>query len=94
MVWWLIMIYFCIGYLLFFFLVWLFFYLWWLLDPPKFEENPIFNYLKVHYKIVKIKNNVYYYKGLYITDEYIIHNGFKMQHFENKGFLFRYLRTI
>lgn len=86
--------YFCIAYLSFFFCVWLFFYLRWRFYPPVKTESPIFNFLKIHFEIVKIKNDLYYYRGLYLTDKHLIHKGFKVEHFQNKNFLFRYLKTI
>lgn len=88
------MLYFCVAYLIFIFSIWLIYYLRWQLYPPLKIESPIFNFLKIHFEIVKIKNNLYYYKGLYITDNAIIHNNLKFKHFENKGFLFRYLKSI
>lgn len=88
------MLYLCIGYLVFLFLVWLFFYLRWLLYLPKIVENPIFEKLKIHFKLLKIKNNLYYYKGIYIDENNLCFNGFKMQHFQNVRFLFMFMRTI
>lgn len=95
MVWWLIMLfYLCVIYLVFIVLLWIFSILCWRLNPPIIAENPIFERLKTHFKIVKIKNNLYYYKGLWLDENCIYFQGSKMQHFNNVNFLFLFMRTI
>lgn len=83
-----------IGYLISLFLIWLFFYLRWRLYPPITKENEIFHQVSKYHQIIRIKNNLYYYKGIYITPDYMYYLDFKIQHFRSLFFIRQFLKSI
>lgn len=88
------MIYFCVGYLLFIITIWLIYYLRWRIYPPIIKDDDIFSQIKKYHQIIKIKNNVYYFRGVYITPDYMYYLDFKIQHFKNLFFIQQFLKSI
>ena len=58
----------------------------------KTKADPILEQIKVVYPIVKIKTNLFYFNGLYLTPDLIIFKGQKIKHFKNKNFILNFLR--
>ena len=62
----------------------------------KIKENKalFFDKIKKNKPILKISDDVYYYKGLYLTDTYLFFNGCKIKHYEDPLFIYQVLRTF
>lgn len=58
----------------------------------KTKADPIFEQIKAVYPIVKIKKNLFYFNGFYITPDLIIYKTQKIKHYKNKNFIFNVLR--
>lgn len=54
--------------------------------------DPTLEEIERIYPIVKIKNNLYYFKGLYLTQEYVIFNSQKIKHYKRKNYILNLLR--
>lgn len=53
-----------------------------------------FEKIKKNKPIIKISDNVYYYKGAYLTEKYLIHHDCKIRHYQDFLFTHRLLRFI
>lgn len=53
-----------------------------------------FRKITTNYSIVKISDDVYYYKGAYLTEKYLIHNDCKIRHYQDFLFAHRLLKFI
>jgi len=58
----------------------------------KKKADPILEQIWAIYPIVKIKNNLFYFNGLYLTPDLIIYKTQKIKHFQNKNFILNVLR--
>lgn len=58
----------------------------------KRKADPIMEQIGAIYPIVKIKNNLFYFNGLYLTPDLIIYKTQKIKHFQNKNFILNVLR--
>ena len=77
-----------IGFFLFHFLIFL------SVKKSKTKADPIFKQIEVVYPIVKIKKNLFYFNGLYITPDLIIYKTQKIKHYRDKNFIFNFLRIV
>lgn len=75
-----------IGFFLINFLIFL------IVKKSKTKADPILEQIAVIYPIVKIKINLFYFNGLYLTPDLIIFKGQKIKHFKNKNFILNLLR--
>lgn len=53
-----------------------------------------FNKIKTHYPIIRINDNLYYFKGAYLSDSDFYLNNIKMKHYQNLNFTFNLLRIV
>ncbi|MDP0344166.1 hypothetical protein Q7Z35_07485 [Glaesserella parasuis] len=62
----------------------------------KTRENQalFFEKIKKNNPIIKISDDVYYYKGAYLTEKYLIHNDCKIRHYQDFLFAHRLLKFI
>lgn len=62
----------------------------------KIKENKalFFDKIKNHKPILKISDDVYYFKGVYLTDEQFIFNQCKIRHYKDLAFINRLLRSV
>ena len=58
----------------------------------KKKADPILEQIKVVNPIVRIRNDLFYFNGLYITPDLIIYKTQKIKHFKNKNFILNVLR--
>lgn len=63
-------------------------------QQQKKKQELFFRKIKNNYSIVKISDDVYYYKGVYLTDKYLIHHDCKIRHYQDFLFTHRLLRFI
>lgn len=63
-------------------------------QEQKKKQELFFRKIKNNYSIVKISDDVYYYKGAYLTDKYLIFNNCKIRHYEDFLFAHRLLKFI
>ncbi|MDG6241889.1 hypothetical protein Q7370_07100 [Glaesserella parasuis] len=63
-------------------------------QEQKKKQELFFQKIKTNYSIVKISDDVYYYKGAYLTEKYLIHNDCKIRHYQDFLFAHRLLRFI
>lgn len=77
-------------YLIGFFLIHFLIYL--IAKKSKKKADPIFDKIGANYPIIKIKKDLFYYNGIYITPNLIIFNSQKLRHYQNKNFIFNVLR--
>lgn len=75
-----------IGFFLINFLIFL------IVKKSKPKADPILEQIKSVYPIVKIKKDLFYFNGLYLTPDLIIFNNQKIKHFKNKNFILNVLR--
>ncbi len=61
-------------------------------EQLKTKADPILEQIAVIYPTVKIKINLFYFNGLYLTPDLIIFKGQKIKHFKNKNFILNFLR--
>lgn len=79
-------------YLVGFFLLHLLGYL--LAKKEKKKADPIFDKIAVVYPIVKIKKNLFYFNGIYITPDSIIYKTQKIKHYKDRNFILNVLRIF
>nr|DAJ39559.1 MAG TPA: hypothetical protein [Caudoviricetes sp.] len=77
-------------YLIGFFLIYFLLYL--IAKKSKTKADPIFKQISASYPIFKINKNIFYFKGYYITQDFIIFKSQKIRHFQNLNFIFSILR--
>ena len=58
----------------------------------KIEADPTLEKIALFYPLIEINKNVFYYKGLYINDDFIFFSGQKIKHYKNKNFILNVLR--
>lgn len=58
----------------------------------KKKADPILEQIGAIYPIVRIRNNLFYFNGLYLTPDLIIYKTQKIKHFQNKNFILNVLR--
>ena len=75
-----------VGFFLFHLLVYL-----WARNERK-KPDPIFDKIKAVYPIIKIKNNLFYFNGAYITPDLIIYKTQKIKHYSDRNFILDILR--
>lgn len=75
-------------------LIWAFFQAKMQRQEQKKKQELFFRKIKTNYSIVKISDDVYYYKGAYLTDKYLIFNDCKIRHYEDFLFAHRLLKSI
>ncbi|MDO9871515.1 hypothetical protein Q7476_06585 [Glaesserella parasuis] len=75
-------------------LIWAFFQAKMQRQEQKKKRELFFQKMKTNYSIVKISDDVYYYKGAYLTEKYLIHNDCKIRHYQDFLFAHRLLRFI
>lgn len=63
-------------------------------QEQKKKQELFFQKIKTNYSIVKISDDVYYYKGAYLTEKYLIHNDCKIRHYQDFLFAHRLLKFI
>ncbi|MDG6263477.1 hypothetical protein Q7306_07725 [Glaesserella parasuis] len=63
-------------------------------QEQKKKQELFFRKIKNNYSIVKISDDVYYYKGAYLTEKYLIHNDCKIRHYQDFLFAYRLLKFI
>lgn len=74
--------------------IWAFFQAKMQRQEQKKKQELFFRKIKTNYSIVKISDDVYYYKGAYLTDKYLIFNNCKIRHYEDFLFAHRLLKFI
>lgn len=75
-----------IGFFIIYFLIFL------IAKKSKSKADPIFEQIGVIYPLIKIKSDLFYYNGLYLTPDLIIINNQKIRHFKNKIFIINVLK--
>lgn len=75
-------------------LIWAFFQAKMQRQEQKKKRELFFQKMKTNYSIVKISDDVYYYKGAYLTEKYLIHNDCKIRHYQDFLFAHRLLKFI
>ncbi|MCT8830446.1 hypothetical protein KZ473_06730 [Glaesserella parasuis] len=75
-------------------LIWAFFQAKMQRQEQKKKRELFFRKMKTNYSIVKISDDVYYYKGAYLTEKYLIHNDCKIRHYQDFLFAHRLLKFI
>lgn len=75
-------------------LIWAFFQAKMQRQEQKKKQELFFRKIKTNYSIVKISDDVYYYKGAYLTEKYLIFNDCKIRHYEDFLFAYRLLKSI
>ncbi|MDP0026536.1 hypothetical protein Q7301_06720 [Glaesserella parasuis] len=63
-------------------------------QEQKKKQELFFQKIKTNYSVVKISDDVYYYKGAYLTDKYLIFNNCKIRHYQDFLFAHRLLKFI
>ncbi|MDO9950385.1 hypothetical protein Q7404_07985 [Glaesserella parasuis] len=63
-------------------------------QEQKKKQELFFRKIKTNYSIVKISDDVYYYRGAYLTEKYLIFNDCKIRHYEDFLFTHRLLKFI
>ncbi|MCT8702621.1 hypothetical protein KZ405_08110, partial [Glaesserella parasuis] len=63
-------------------------------QEQKKKQELFFQKIKNNYSIVKISDDVYYYKGAYLTEKYLILNDCKIRHYQDFLFTHRLLKFI
>lgn len=63
-------------------------------QQQKKKRELFFRKIKTNYSIVKISDDVYYYKGVYLTDKYLIFNDCKIRHYRDFLFTHCLLKSI
>lgn len=83
---------FCLAFIIFFILA----YVQGKKQKKKTKENKalFFDKIKHNKPILKISDDVYYYKGLYLTDTYLFFNGCKIKHYKDPLFIYQVLRAF
>lgn len=74
--------------------IWAFFQAKMQRQEQKKKQELFFQKIKTNYSIVKISDDVYYYKGAYLTEKYLIHNDCKIRHYQDFLFAHRLLKFI
>ncbi|AMW15828.1 hypothetical protein [Glaesserella parasuis] len=74
--------------------IWAFFQAKMQRQEQKKKQELFFQKIKTNYSIVKISDDVYYYKGAYLTGKYLIFNNCKIRHYEDFLFAHRLLKFI
>ena len=77
-----------IGFLLLHFVIYL------SVRKSKQKDDPIFEKILVHYPLIKIKKNLFYFKGVYITPTDFIFTTHKLTHYNSITFIFNVLRIV
>lgn len=77
-------------YLIGFFLINFLIYL--IVKKSKTKANLLFDKISANYQIIKINKNIFYFKGCYITQDFLIFKSQKLRHFQNLNFIFNILR--
>ena len=62
----------------------------------KIKENKalFFEKIKKNKPILKISDNVYYFKGAYLTDNYLFFNQCKIKHYKDLAFINLLLKSV
>lgn len=76
------------------YLIWAFFQAKMQRQEQKKKLELFFRKIKTNYSILKISDDVYYYKGAYLTEKYVIHNDCKIRHYQDFLFAHRLLKFI
>lgn len=63
-------------------------------QQQKKKQELFFRKIKTNYSIVKISDDVYYYKGAYLTEKYLIFNDCKIRHYQDFLFAHCLLKSI
>lgn len=63
-----------------------------IVKKSKVKADPTLEKIALQYPLIKINKNVFYYKGLYINDDFIFFNGQKIKHYKNQNFIINVLR--
>lgn len=58
----------------------------------KMIPDPTLEEIERIYPIVKIRNNLYYFKGSYLTPEFFYFNNQKIKHYKRKNYILNLLR--
>lgn len=58
----------------------------------KTKADPILEQIRAIYPVIRIRNDLFYFNGLYITPDQIIYKTQKIKHFQNKNFILNVLR--
>lgn len=58
----------------------------------KMIPDPTLEEIEKIYPIVKISNNLYYFRGSYLTSEYFYFNNQKIKHYNRKNYILNLLR--
>ncbi|MDG6828527.1 hypothetical protein Q7267_08355 [Glaesserella parasuis] len=74
--------------------IWAFFQAKMQRQEQKKKRELFFRKIKTNYSIVKISDDVYYYRGAYLTEKYLIFNDCKIRHYEDFLFTHRLLKFI
>ena len=60
----------------------------------KTTTDPTLEEIERIYPIVKIRNNLYYFRGSYLTNEYFYFNNQKLKHYKRKNYILNLLRIV
>lgn len=83
---------FCLAFIIFFILV----YIQGKKQRQKIKENKalFFDKIKHNKPILKLSENVYYFKGAYLTENYFLYNQCKIKHYKDLAFINRLFKSI